>query len=84
MAWERLITFPMSLSLYDLTDPPRPHSILGRESELVPGATLEVLKAVRTLTGADGKAAPLLTVVLRVLQDVTCTGQRSRVKSQRK
>ena len=40
------ITFPMSLSLDDLTDPPRPHGILGREREFVPGATLEVLKAV--------------------------------------
>ena len=69
------ITFPMSLGLDDLTDPPRPHGILGRERELVPGATLEVLKAVRTFAGADGKAAPLLTVVLGVLQDVTCKGQ---------
>jgi len=61
------ITFPMSLGLDDLADPPRPHGILGRQRELVPGAALEVLQAVRTLAGADGKAAPLLAVVLRVL-----------------
>lgn len=61
----------MSLCFDDLTDAPRPHCILGRQGELVPGATLEVLQAVRTLAGADGKAAPLLTVVLGILQDVS-------------
>lgn len=69
-----LPTFPMGLSLNDLTDAPRPHCILGCESEFVPGAALKVLQAVRTLAGADGKTAPLLTVVLWVLQDVTWRG----------
>lgn len=54
----------MSLSLDDLTDAPWPHSILGSQGELVPGATLQVLQTVRALARADGKAAPLLTVVL--------------------
>lgn len=61
----------MSLCFDDLTDAPRPHCILGRQGELVPGAALEVLQAVRTLAGADGKTAPLLAVVLRILQDVS-------------
>lgn len=54
----------MSLSLDDLTDAPWPHSILGSQGELVPGATLQVLQSIGTLTRADGKVAPLLTVVL--------------------
>lgn len=62
----------MSLCFDDLADAPRPHCILGRQGELVPGAALEILQAVRTLAGADGKTAPLLAVVLRVLQDVSC------------
>lgn len=61
----------MSLCFDDLADAPRPHSILGRQGELVPGAALEVLQAVRALAGADGKTAPLLAVVLRILQDVS-------------
>lgn len=59
-----LPTFPVGLSFNDLTDAPRPHCILGRQSEFVPGAALQVLQAVGALTGADGKTAPLLTVVL--------------------
>lgn len=60
----------MSLCFDDLTDASRPHCILGREGELVPGATLEVLQAVGALAGTDGEVPPLLAVVLRVLQDV--------------
>lgn len=54
----------MSLSFDDLTDSPWPHSILCRQCKFVPGATLQVLQTVRALARADGKAAPLLTVVL--------------------
>lgn len=54
----------MGLSFNDLTDAPGPHCILGRQGELVPGAALQVLQTVRTFTGADGKTAPLLAVVL--------------------
>lgn len=61
----------MSLCFDDLADASRPHCVLGRQGELVPGAALEILQAVRTLAGADGKATPLLAVVLRILQDVS-------------
>lgn len=64
-------TFPVGLGLNDLTDASRPHCILGRECELVPGATLEVLQSIGPLTGTDAKVAPLLAVVLRVLQNVS-------------
>lgn len=60
----------MSLCFDDLTDASWPHCILGSEGELVPCAALEVLQPIGALTGTDGKVPPLLTVVLRVLQDV--------------
>lgn len=60
----------MSLCFNYLTDASRPHCILGSEGELVPGATLEVLEPIGALTGTDGKVTPLLTVILRVLQNV--------------
>ena len=56
-------TFPMSLCFNDLTNPSWPHCILGSECELVPGATLEVLQSIGTLTGTDGEVPPLLTVI---------------------
>lgn len=58
------LTFPMGLCFNDLADAPGPHCILGRQCEFVPGAALQVLQAVRTFAGADGKTAPLLAVVL--------------------
>jgi hypothetical protein len=64
-------TFSQCFGLYNLTDAPGPHSILGRKRELIPSSALQILQTVRTLTGADGEAPPLLAVVLRVLQDVT-------------
>lgn len=66
----------MSLSFNDLTDAPWSHCILGRQSEFVPRATLQVLQAVWTLAGADGKTAPLLTVIFWVLQNVTCEEEK--------
>lgn len=70
----------MCLCFDDLTDASRPHSILGGERELVPGATLEVLKAIGALAGTDGEVPPLLAVILRVLQDVAFTRGREDVK----
>ena len=70
MAEVLMFTFPVGLGLDDLTDAPWPHCILGGEGELVPGAALEGLQAVGPLAGADGVVPPLLTVVLRVLEDV--------------
>lgn len=63
----------MSLCFYDLTDAARAHGILGCESELIPGATLQSLQAVWALTRADGEVAPLFAVVLWILQNVTWT-----------
>lgn len=60
----------MCLCFNDLTNASWPHSVLGSQSEFVPGATLEVLKPVGALTGTDGEVSPLLTVILRVLEDV--------------
>lgn len=64
-------TFAERLGLDDLADAPWPHPILGSQGELVPGATFQGLQPVGPLTGADGETAPLLTVILWVLQDVT-------------
>lgn len=63
-------TFPMGLCFNYLTNASWPHCILGCESKLVPGATLEVLQPIWALTGTDGKVPPLLAVILRVLQNV--------------
>lgn len=71
----------MGLGFDDLTDAPGPHCILGRQSEFVPGAALEILQTVRALAGADGKTTPLLAVVLRVLQDVACGGEAVQFSS---
>lgn len=73
----------MGLGFDDLADAPGPHCILGRQGELVPRAALEVLQAVRALAGADGKAAPLLAVVLRVLEDVTWGEEEEEEEGQR-
>lgn len=54
----------MGLGLDDLTDAAWADGILGSQGKLVPRSTLEVLQAVRALAGADGKASPLLAVVL--------------------
>lgn len=66
----------MGLCFDDLTDASGPHCILGGEGELVPGATFEVLQTIGAFTGTDGKVTPLLTVVLRILQDVAWIGTR--------
>lgn len=66
----RCLTFSQSFRFYDFAYAPRSHSILGSKSELIPGPTLQVFQAVGALTGADGKTAPLFTVVLGILQDV--------------
>lgn len=63
-------TFPMGLCFNYLTNASWPHCILGCESKLVPGATLEVLQPIWALTGTDRKVPPLLAVILRVLQNV--------------
>lgn len=60
----------MGLGLDDLADAPGAHSVLRRQGELVPSAAFQVLQAVGALARADGKAPPLLAVVLRVLQYV--------------
>lgn len=67
-------TFSMGLCFDDLADSSWAHCILGSQSELVPGSTLEVLQPIGALTGTDGKVPPLLTVVLGVLQDVAWRG----------
>ena len=54
----------MGFSLDDLTDASRAHCVLSGQGEFVPSSTLQVLQAVRSFAGADGEAAPLLTVVL--------------------
>lgn len=79
-----LPTFPMGLSFNYLTDAPWTHCILGCQGKFVPGATLQVLQTVWTLTRADGKTAPLLTVVFWVLQDVTWGGRRVTYERSRK
>lgn len=72
----------MGLCFDDLTDAPWSDHVLGRQREFVPGSTLEVLQAVGTLAGADGEAAPLLAVVLRVLQNVACKRGGEHVKEE--
>lgn len=67
-------TFSMGLCFDDLADSSWAHCILGSQSELVPGTTLEVLQPIGALTGTDGKVPPLLAVVLGVLQDVAWRG----------
>lgn len=66
----------MSLCFNDLTNASWSHCVLGRERELVPGATLEVLQPIGALAGTDGKVTPLLAVILRVLQDVAWKRRR--------
>lgn len=66
----RHLTFSQSFRFNDFADAAWSHSILGSKSELIPRPTLEVFQAVGTLTGADGKATPLLAVVLGILKDV--------------
>lgn len=75
----RHLTFSQSFRFNDFAYAAWSHSILGSKSELIPRPTLEVFQAVGTLTGADGKASPLLAVVLGILKDVAC---RNREKSQ--
>lgn len=74
-------TFPQRFRFYDFAYASGSHSVLRRESELVPRPALEVFQAVGALAGADGEAPPLLAVVLRVLQDVAFrrqdTGERA-------
>lgn len=57
-------TFAVGLGLNDLTDAAWSDGVLGGQGELVPRSALEALQAVRALAGADGKASPLLAVVL--------------------
>ena len=68
------LTPPVGLGLYDLTDAPGAHAVLGRQLHLVPRAALEAVQPEGPFARADEHILPLLTVVHRVLQNEAWPG----------